>query len=380
MASSRLADLLRSLDASKVEQQAQEKRARLVDLMRGEIAPAPDTLSMRFGKAVLPYFNAAKGFFPESNPYGQKLQNLLLGSAPDSAQKMAEGYTNILGNFRGANPLNYRLKQEAVDMAGALPIGAAADTATKVGMLGKAGLGAKEAILAFHGSPHKFDKFDLSKIGTGEGAQAYGHGLYFAENPGVAKEYAVNLSNIDPNTARATAHQNAKTWVERLGDENYAAEVFREKADEALRNGEDATPFQETLKFIESGGYKKPLDNQGNLYHVDIPDEHIDKMLDWDKPLSEQHPDVQAAFKKLGMDESVFPHWTGQQAYEGEVRAMTEFDGVDKGSARQRYSDQLRALGIPGIKYLDAGSRGAGTGTRNFVLFDDQIPKILKRE
>src|SRR5687767_3158774 len=35
----------------------------------------------------------------------------------------------------------------------------------------------------FHGSPHKFDKFDMSKVGTGEGAQAYGHGLYFAENP-----------------------------------------------------------------------------------------------------------------------------------------------------------------------------------------------------
>ena len=28
----------------------------------------------------------------------------------------------------------------------------------------------------FHGSPHKFDAFDASKIGTGEGAQAYGHG------------------------------------------------------------------------------------------------------------------------------------------------------------------------------------------------------------
>ena len=34
----------------------------------------------------------------------------------------------------------------------------------------------------WHGSPHKFDKFDSSKIGTGEGAQAYGHGLYFGGN------------------------------------------------------------------------------------------------------------------------------------------------------------------------------------------------------
>ena len=35
-------------------------------------------------------------------------------------------------------------------------------------------------IVAYHGSPHSFDQFDTSKIGTGEGEQAYGHGLYFA--------------------------------------------------------------------------------------------------------------------------------------------------------------------------------------------------------
>ena len=53
-------------------------------------------------------------------------------------------------------------------------------------------------ITAFHGSPHKFSKFDMSKIGTGEGAQAYGHGLYFAENPKVAKDYKEKLGNL-PN-------------------------------------------------------------------------------------------------------------------------------------------------------------------------------------
>src|SRR5690606_6130189 len=35
---------------------------------------------------------------------------------------------------------------------------------------------------AFHGSPHRFDRFSLQHIGTGEGAQAFGWGLYFAEN------------------------------------------------------------------------------------------------------------------------------------------------------------------------------------------------------
>ena len=56
-------------------------------------------------------------------------------------------------------------------------------------MAERAGLGmAGGAIKAYHGSPYDFDKFDLSKIGTGEGAQAYGHGLYFAEEPAVAQQ------------------------------------------------------------------------------------------------------------------------------------------------------------------------------------------------
>ena len=49
----------------------------------------------------------------------------------------------------------------------------------------------------WHGSPHKFDKFDFSKIGTGEGAQAYGHGLYLADSAEVAGGYkaALNYKN-----------------------------------------------------------------------------------------------------------------------------------------------------------------------------------------
>ncbi|MCU9931052.1 hypothetical protein OFL77_27350, partial [Escherichia coli] len=41
-----------------------------------------------------------------------------------------------------------------------------------------------------------------------------------------------------------------------------------------------------------------------NLYKVDLPDEHIAKMLDWDKPLSQQSKEVQAA---LGGIEAKFP-------------------------------------------------------------------------
>jgi hypothetical protein len=50
-------------------------------------------------------------------------------------------------------------------------------------------------VTAYHGSPYSFDRFDISKIGTGEGAQAYGYGLYFAENEKVARGYRDALTN-----------------------------------------------------------------------------------------------------------------------------------------------------------------------------------------
>jgi hypothetical protein len=64
------------------------------------------------------------------------------------------------------------------------------------GLLGE-DVGPQMAIKAYHGSPHKFDKFDLSKIGTGEGAQAYGHGFYFAEDPREADVYKNALSKAE---------------------------------------------------------------------------------------------------------------------------------------------------------------------------------------
>ena len=49
---------------------------------------------------------------------------------------------------------------------------------------------------AWHGTPHDFDTFDLGAIGSGEGAQFYGWGLYFAKNKEMAKNYKEVLSNV----------------------------------------------------------------------------------------------------------------------------------------------------------------------------------------
>lgn len=205
-------------------------------------------------------------------------------------------------------------------------------------------------LIAYHGSPHKFKKFDASKIGTGEGAQSYGHGLYFAENPKVAKEYAINLANRDlANQGRLNAHANAKRLATLAGDPKYAADDIRSVL-ELNPKHEQAGLLKATLEMLESGDYANPLKTQGSLYTVDIPDEKIAQMLDWDKPLSQQPKAVQDIVFALPrfQDPYVASKTTGGEAY-GEL--------AGKLGGRDKAAESLRQAGIPGIKYLDQVSR-----------------------
>jgi hypothetical protein len=49
------------------------------------------------------------------------------------------------------------------------------------------------------------------------------------------------------------------------------------------------------------------------------------------------------------------------------------------GAYPARNAEALRDAGIPGIKYLDQGSRSAGEGSHNFVVFDAATIDILKK-
>ena len=122
-------DLLRTAQ----EVQRQQEEAPQAD---GYASSLPPTLGMQFGSAVSPYLETIKSLFPPSNPYGQAVSNFLLGSAPESARRMAEGEPNVLADTRSRNPLDWHVKSEALDMAGALPLatGAKALTGAKVAL------------------------------------------------------------------------------------------------------------------------------------------------------------------------------------------------------------------------------------------------------
>jgi hypothetical protein len=218
----------------------------------------------------------------------------------------------------------------------------------------------------FHGSPHRFTKFDSSKIGTGEGAQAYGHGLYLAEAPGVATEYAKILQKPTNSLfAEESLEKNNPQLLQKLreatGNDKYSS-----NAGKAYMRPNDFNLSPELKKEVLA--FKK---SSSNLYQVDLPDEQIAKMLDYDKPLSKQPEYIKQQLLDL-IEYEGLPEYlrkdivedrglnTGQRVYEELVKTL----GSDKAA-----SEALRQASIPGIRYLDQGSRGTGKGTSNFVVF-----------
>ena len=138
--------------------------------------------------------------------------------------------------------------------------------------------------IVWHGSPHKFDKFDASKIGTGEGAQAYGHGLYLAESPEVAQSYRAAVS-AEKGRAFGLDDGPTKGIATLIAARGRDGETLARKAYASL--GDQLEPTIAAARQAVDGG--------SSLYKVDLPDEVIAKMLDWDKPLSQQPPEVQKA-------------------------------------------------------------------------------------
>jgi hypothetical protein len=239
--------------------------------------------------------------------------------------------------------------------------------------LGALGSGVGKGIRAYHGSPHDFDRFDLSKIGTGEGAQAYGHGLYFAENPAVAQNYKEGLVDrvLTPAQGIADNIMNTVGYGREKGIDYLRTQLER---NQNLKNFPvSADEYRQAIKLLETG-WEAP---KGRMYEVNI-NAAPEQFLDWDKQLSAQPQAVQELISNI-------PQIARQQKFQ------TEFLGPEKGvtgsgiyrMASQEFpnvaSETMREAGIPGIKYLDQGSRTAGQGSSNYVLFRDDIIDILRK-
>jgi len=251
-------------------------------------------------------------------------------------------------------------------------------------------------IRVWHGSPHDFDKFSMEHIGTGEGAQAYGHGLYFAENADVAKGYAPR--DFDAEEIMLSRYKQAEAVGDYDAMEAWEAAMLHQTPDELLATAGDVDLDEGTRAAYRavSDEVRGMQGSGSHLYEVNI-DANPEDFLDWDAPISDAPQDFQDLVK-LRMDEVDLPEGSRRQrtlsawrGAEGDWRPQ-DASGVpvprvaevrnwlwDYGGDQSRMTDELLGAGIPGISYLDAGSRGAGEGSRNYVVFDDSLLGILSK-
>lgn len=249
-------------------------------------------------------------------------------------------------------------------------------------------------IRAYHGSPHDFDKFDMSKIGTGEGAQAYGRGLYFAEKEDVAQSYRNNLSRFremqwdgapisdtprNYNAFRDSMETPEKWRVGKIVDYISARGGSHDDVLREARHYFDDRKPEWKAAFDEVASRLKTSWKPGRMYEVNIKADP-DQFLDWDLPLSQQPEGVKKAYaealKTVGHPD---PTKVEQSAFGSSGQGLENLIGAWVKHDRAKTSDILRDAGIPGIKYLDQGSRAAGQGSRNFVVFDDALVTILRK-
>jgi hypothetical protein len=325
---------------------------------------------------------------------------------PSNATAVRSAIESIFGNAKGAWD-SISKSTVVVDTYASLP----KDVISIKGL---------ESINAYHGSPYTFDKFSLEHMGKGEGAQAYGWGLYFAGNKDVAEHYRKVLSGRnagnDLNTRFAAIEIDGKPILEKYkldldaklaeyaeqanGFDAYIHADGRARRWESLKNDETykfkdyaKEKYDAWSKLTADLLNKKKISSKvtGRSYKVNIkPDE--DTFLLWDKPLSEQTQIVKDALISYTptLKEYIDAGFSAQNANIDFEKAKRLFDktlasefytGANRtAQGDKQRSIELQKLGINGIKYLDGTSRDSGKGSYNYVVFDDAAVEILAME
>jgi len=244
---------------------------------------------------------------------------------------------------------------------------------------------------AWHGTPHRgIEKFSTDKIGTGEGAQAFGYGLYYADRQELAEGYRKKLSAATYDTPTGNK-KHGEVWQSAFdaayqtgGISNDIARRIANDVTQWIDEGRQAGTYLRSYSVTSTlePGYKSAMGAlkgvkkaQGQLYEVDIPNDS--DMLLWDKPLSEQPESVQNALKRNTPLGGAKAPWklTGAQFYQSMARGNSS--GFPQIQDDRQASEYLASLGIKGIKYLDGTSRNAGEGSYNYVVFSGDDVQIV---
>ncbi|MCS4503315.1 hypothetical protein NYO91_04390 [Arhodomonas aquaeolei] len=250
------------------------------------------------------------------------------------------------------------------------------------------------AQMVWHGSPYRFDRFSLDAIGTGEGALAYGWGLYFAGERAVAEYYRNNLAavpsvveflsnaGISEGNTQAVASYIAEEAQRQGGDLQAVAANLANLYDESDTSA-DAVDARIAAAMLRDAP-ENLIDSQGSLVQADIPDDA--DLLDWEAPISAQPEAVQAgieaataALESRDPAGGALPRGIMQDDGTGGafVQALAAGMGrADEVQAKREAAELLDEHGVPGLKYLDAVSRNNGDGARNYVIWDEDLVTV----
>ena len=299
--------------------------------------------------------------FSDNADYGQYLPAKHLAVQPDQVRSVNAAFDP---DYKGPNILGgYALPAGSTALMASL---LAAPEEAEAGFVTRGG---RELLEAWHGSPHEFDRFSMDAIGTGEGAQAYGHGLYFADSKDVATGYRDNLKDWDS-----------------VFEMNNRLDELQSEIDSA--SGEKLKKLVSEYEQVAEAR-EIAISDPGALYRTEI-DVTPDQLLDYDKPLSEQGEAVRNGVTSTEYYQNLRSNMLGssddyvdsvdkilsESTYDDLIGHSSNYDGENA----SLFSSQLSENNVKGIKYLDGDSRGKfDDGTSNYVIFDDKLINIAER-
>jgi hypothetical protein len=227
----------------------------------------------------------------------------------------------------------------------------------------------------YHGSPYNFDKFDNSKMSTGEGQQVYGWGTYLTDKQRIAEGYRDRLSakiNTDTNnkgklyTVELPDDANWLLWDEPLSEQPEVKKLIKDAGAPIL----DANEWEAAWAEIDEANLLvNALD--GKLMQTD------ETTPEYTALVKEYNDAVNVSFElQTKLDEAISETMSGQDVYQQLARYFGQND-FNKGP--KIASEFLNEAGIAGNKYLDGMSRSKGAGSYNYVVFADSTPKIVNK-
>jgi hypothetical protein len=298
----------------------------------GEIA---QTVGKKYGDAVAYYAGMpAMAVSPPPNPYPEGSEEAQFWD--NSLQDAKRNWAIQTGAGMVFDPLGVKRSVGA----GGVTLGSGA---------GSRIIQPTEGIRAYHSSPHDFEKFDFSPARgrTGEGAQTYGEGGYFAENPAVSGQGGQYYNKfLDRSLGNDPVAHRAFQYLQGYGfDREQAANAIGKFLETGANpaNVKAVDQLKSAQDRLLSGAQVGP-----RTYEVKIA-AHPDEMLNWDAPLAQQTPDVQARLKDV-MGPSGFEHFKPADPRTAINNGFISYD-------RRDASLRMQEAGIPGIRYLDEGSR-----------------------